>query len=77
MLNIIISLLIVIGAAFVLVGSYELTRLPDFYMRLHAPIKTTTLDAVLCGQAWLQAVFRSLDASVQVRWQAEDGDATT
>ena len=35
--------LIAIGALFVLVGSIGLVRLPDFYMRLHAPTKATTL----------------------------------
>ena len=31
------------GAFFVLVGSIGLLRLPDFYSRLHAPTKATTL----------------------------------
>ena len=35
--------LIAVGALFVLVGSIGLARLPDFYMRLHAPTKATTL----------------------------------
>ena len=35
--------LIAVGAFFVLVGSIGLVRLPDFYMRLHAPTKATTL----------------------------------
>lgn len=35
--------LIVISAFFVLVGAIGLARLPDFFMRLHAPTKASTL----------------------------------
>lgn len=31
--------------------------------------------AVLCGTAWVDAVFRRLDARLAVRWYAADGDA--
>ena len=31
--------------------------------------------AVLCGSAWFNAVFQCLDESVQVHWEARDGDA--
>jgi len=31
--------------------------------------------AVLCGQAWFNAVYRLLDPRVAVRWAAADGDA--
>lgn len=34
---------IVIAAVFLLVGALGLVRLPDFYMRLHAPTKSSTL----------------------------------
>lgn len=34
---------IVIAAIFLLVGAIGLVRLPDFYMRLHAPTKASTL----------------------------------
>ena len=43
MLEIIISLFIVIGAIFLLIGSIGLIRLPDLFMRLHAPTKSSTL----------------------------------
>ena len=43
MLEIFLSLLILIGAGFTLVGSLGLLRLRDFYSRLHAPTKATTL----------------------------------
>jgi nicotinate-nucleotide pyrophosphorylase (carboxylating) len=32
-------------------------------------------NAVLCGTAWFDEVFRQLDASVTIDWQADDGDA--
>jgi len=32
-------------------------------------------DAVLCGTAWFDEVFRQLDAHIVVDWQAGDGDA--
>jgi multicomponent K+:H+ antiporter subunit G len=35
--------IIVIAAFFLLVGAIGLVRLPDFYMRLHAPTKASTL----------------------------------
>lgn len=34
----------------------------------------TREDAVLCGRAWVDEVFRQLDTSVQVTWSAADGD---
>jgi multicomponent K+:H+ antiporter subunit G len=41
--EIIVSLLLLIGGAFALLGSVGLARLPDFFMRLHGPTKATTL----------------------------------
>ncbi len=38
-----ISILILIGAFFTLIGSIGLVKLPDFFMRLHGPTKATTL----------------------------------
>lgn len=43
MQEVITALLILIGAFFVLVGSFGLLRLPDFYTRLHGPSKASTL----------------------------------
>ncbi len=40
-----VSIAILVGAVFVLVGSIGLARLQDFYMRLHGPTKATTLGA--------------------------------
>lgn len=38
-----ISIFLLIGSFFVLVGSVALVKLPDFFMRLHGPTKATTL----------------------------------
>lgn len=38
-----VSFFVIAGATFALIGSIGLTRLPDFYMRLHGPAKATTL----------------------------------
>lgn len=43
MLDILLSLLVLTGAAFTFVGSLGLLRLRDFYTRLHGPTKATTL----------------------------------
>lgn len=40
-----LSLLIVAGAAFTFIGSLGLYRFRDFYTRLHGPTKATTLGA--------------------------------
>jgi len=41
--EIIVSLLLLVGGAFTLLGSVGLARLPDFFTRLHGPTKATTL----------------------------------
>jgi len=41
--ELIVSLFLLVGAAFALIGSWGLVHLPDFYMRLHGPTKSTTL----------------------------------
>ena len=37
------ALLLIAGSFFLLVGAVGLARLPDFFMRLHAPTKASTL----------------------------------
>jgi multicomponent K+:H+ antiporter subunit G len=44
----VIALHIVIGAVFVLVGSFGLIKLPDLMSRLHGPSKATTLGVGGC-----------------------------
>jgi multicomponent K+:H+ antiporter subunit G len=38
-----LALALVVGGVFSLVGAIGMVRFPDFYMRLHAPTKATTL----------------------------------
>ncbi len=42
-LEILVSLFLLLGSGFVLVGAIGLHRLPDFFTRLHGPTKATTL----------------------------------
>jgi nicotinate-nucleotide pyrophosphorylase (carboxylating) len=41
--------------------------------RVRAEVVTRE-DAVLCGTAWFDAVFRQLDPALRVAWSAKDGD---
>jgi multicomponent K+:H+ antiporter subunit G len=38
-----VAALLVVGGVFALVGAVGLLRFPDFFMRMHAPTKATTL----------------------------------
>jgi multicomponent K+:H+ antiporter subunit G len=42
-LQIAVAALLAVGGVFALIGAIGLLRFPDFYMRLHAPTKATTL----------------------------------
>lgn len=41
--EVVVSVLLLVGAGFALVGSIGLARMPDFFTRMHAPTKATTL----------------------------------
>jgi multicomponent K+:H+ antiporter subunit G len=41
--QVVIALMLIVGGVFALVGAVGMLRFPDFYMRLHAPTKATTL----------------------------------
>jgi multicomponent K+:H+ antiporter subunit G len=43
------DLLSLAGAAFFLISAIGLSRLPDFFCRIHAPTKAATLGAMLLG----------------------------
>jgi multicomponent K+:H+ antiporter subunit G len=64
MLDIVVSLLLLIGSCFLLVGSFGLVRLPDFFMRLHGPTKATTLGV---GGMLLAAIVHILDRGLSLR----------
>lgn len=53
-----VAALLVVGAAFALVGSWGLARLNDFLKRLHGPSKATTLGVgcvLLASGLWFAA----------------------
>jgi multicomponent K+:H+ antiporter subunit G len=41
--EVIVAVLLVSGAAFALIGAWGLVRLPDFFLRMHAPALAATL----------------------------------
>ena len=43
LLDVVLALLLVVGAAFSLIGSWGLAKLADFFKRLHGPTKASTL----------------------------------
>jgi multicomponent K+:H+ antiporter subunit G len=51
LLDLLTGAFLVLGAAFTLIGSIGLARLPDIFTRLHGPTKATTLGvgAILLG----------------------------
>ncbi len=57
-----VSFLLLVGAAFVLIGSIGLARLPDFFSRLHAPTKASTLGigAILTASMLIPVVNGAL-----------------
>jgi len=60
--ELVVSALLVLGGAFALVGAIGMARFGDFFQRLHAPTKATTLgvggllSASMVAQ-WLQGDF--------------------
>jgi multicomponent K+:H+ antiporter subunit G len=53
--ELLIAVLLVIGAGFALVGSWGLAKLQDFFKRLHGPSKATTLGVgcvLLASMLW-------------------------
>lgn len=57
-LDALLALLVLIGAAFALIGSFGLARLSDFLKRLHGPTKATTLGVgcvLLASIGWFSA----------------------
>jgi multicomponent K+:H+ antiporter subunit G len=43
LLDVVLAVLLVVGAAFSLIGSWGLAKLGDFFKRLHGPTKASTL----------------------------------
>ena len=63
--EIFLSVILVGGGLFALIGSYGLLRLPRPMQRLHAPTKATTIGV---GAALLVSALDMLDQS-QISWQ--------
>ncbi len=42
-LDLLVTVLVLIGTAFALIGSWGLAKLSDFFLRLHGPTKASTL----------------------------------
>lgn len=59
-----VSALLLVGSLFILVGAIGLARLPDFFMRLHAPTKATTLGV---GGMLLASMVYLLDEGLSLR----------
>jgi multicomponent K+:H+ antiporter subunit G len=64
LLDILISLMLLTGSFFLLVGSIGLGRLPDCFMRLHSPTKSTTLGV---GGMLLAAMLSSIPDGFSLR----------
>jgi multicomponent K+:H+ antiporter subunit G len=62
----IISILLLIGGCFVLVGSIGLMKMPDFFMRLHGPTKATTLGMASLLTAAI-IFFSNSDTGISVK----------
>ncbi len=65
--EVIISLMIVVGASFALIGSWGLVRLPTLMERLHGPTKATTLG--LGGMLVGSVLFFRLEQDI---WSAHE-----
>lgn len=55
------------------IGSGDITAQLIPESRLANATVITRDDAVICGTAWVDEVFRQLDARVAVHWQVQDG----
>ena len=54
-LDAVVSILLLTGAAFALVGSFGLAKLSDFFLRVHCPTKATTLgvgSVLIASSLW-------------------------
>src|SRR5690606_16754259 len=56
------------------VGAGDITAQLIPAERLASARVITREAAVVCGAAWVDAVFRQLDPRVAVHWQVQDGD---
>lgn len=64
MQDVMVSVLLLVGSFFILVGAIGLVRLPDFFMRLHGPTKSTTLGV---GGILLAAIVHAVGRDFSLR----------
>ena len=62
-MNLIGDILLVIGCAFIALGSLGLIRMPDVYNRLQAGTKAATLGAMLCTVTVVAAVEKAIQSA--------------
>jgi len=62
-MNLIIAVLIVLGASFALIAALGVLRMPDFYMRMHAATKAGAFGALLLLLA-AALYFQTLRAAI-------------
>jgi multicomponent K+:H+ antiporter subunit G len=63
LLDALLALLVITGAAFALIGSWGLARLSDFLKRLHGPTKATTLgvgSVLIASAIWFSYTRQSV-----------------
>ena len=58
---VLVALLVVLGAALALIGSFGLLRLPTFYQRVHPPTMGTTLGVGFTLVAWIM-LFSAIES---------------
>ena len=63
-IELVASVLLLVGSFFTLVGAIGLVRLPDYFMRLHAPTKATTLGV---GGMLLAAIVYASTSELTLR----------
>lgn len=61
-----VALLVVLGAALALIGSFGLLRLPTFYQRVHPPTMGTTLGVAFTVAAWI-LLFSALESRLSLQ----------
>ena len=62
-LDIVLSILVLAGATFSLIGSYGLAKLSSFLLRVHGPTKSTTLGVgciLVSSAVWFSATSDQL-----------------
>ena len=68
-MEILVSIFLLIGTFFMLVGSIGMVRLPDLFMRLHAPTKSSTLGlGSFLMAAMIYGMFQSRFGQIVVKF---------